>query len=644
MTYPTDRPGSGPDRSGWPVDRGPRPPFDQGRRPGPQVGPQQGAQQPYPGAAQPPARSGRNPLQPGNISRNLPAGQRSSAWSQLGPDSTTVMPPAMIPDPADEPQPRRGGPGGPGGPRGPRGPVGTGGPGPRQVPGPSGRRRASGGLIAGRIVATAVSVVVLAASALFYFVVAGANKSVADSDSVADAGEAGVVFRGGVNILLVGSDARTDQDGNPLSAQELQEVLTTADGGGVNTDTIMIVHIPEGGGQATAVSIPRDTWIPQSVTNTVKGPDSDGGTTTYKPNKINSFYGAAKFYDEEALAKQGQPESPARERATNEAGRTMLISIVQAFTGLKITHYAEVNLIGFYELSQAIGGVPVCLNAAVNDPFSGANFKAGPQEVAGSAAMAFVRQRHGLPDGDLDRVRRQQAFLAGATKKMLSAGTLTSPSKLSNLMDAAGKSLTLDKGFDLLSFASQMAGLSGGNVTFTTIPTHGASTETSSDALATDPAEIKAFFTKLNGGSTSTSSAAASSAPATVSPSSVTIDVKDATADKQSGTPVMDKLVAAGYQRGSNQDADGIGASNEHRSTTIAYPKGAAAAAAAVQKSLGFGTATEDDSVEKGHVLVVVGTDSSASGLRAPMAALAAPTTPTSSDQTLSAAGVPCVN
>ena len=205
------------------------------------------------------------------------------------------------------------------------------------------------------------------------------------------------MFRGGENILLVGSDARTDADGNPLTADQLAAVSTTLDDGGVNTDTIMVMHIPQGGGKATAVSIPRDTWIPTSVTDSVTGPYNDGTAGTYKPNKINSFYGTAKAYTEQALAAKGQGESPARERVSNEAGRTMLIKIVQAFTGLKIDHYAEVNLIGFYTLSNAIGGVPVCLNAAVNDPYSGAVFQAGPQDVEGKTAMSFVRQRHGCP-------------------------------------------------------------------------------------------------------------------------------------------------------------------------------------------------------------------------------------------------------
>ena len=354
-------------------------------------------------------------------------------------------------------------------------------------------------IVAGRIIAAVLSVAVLAGFAFAWGFANKATGAVATGNDAAKAGQAGVLFRGGENILLIGSDARTDQQGNPLTPTELAAVSTQDDGGGVNTDTIMIVHIPQGGGKATAISIPRDTWIPQSVTDIVKGPYNDGTSGPYKPNKINSFYSTAKFYTQEYEVSKGVKDAAQRERDSNNAGRTELQAIIQAFTGLHIDHYAEVNLIGFYTLSNAIGGVPVCLNAAVNDPFSGANFKAGPQEISGSAAMSFVRQRHGLPNGDLDRVRRQQAFLAGATSKMLSAGVLTSPSKLSNLMTAASRALILDSGFDLLSFAAQMADLSGGNVTFETIPTHGSETSTNTDALATDPAEIKAFFAAING-------------------------------------------------------------------------------------------------------------------------------------------------
>jgi len=481
------------------------------------------------------------------------------------------------------------------------------------------RRRTSRAVVAGRVIAALLSVAVLAGFAFAWGFANRATASVATGNASERAGQAGVLFRGGQNIMLVGSDARTDQQGNPLTAAELAAVSTQDDGGSINTDTIIIVHIPQGGGKATAVSIPRDTWIPQSVTDLVKGPYSDGTQGTYKPNKINSFYSTAKFYTQEYELSKGVKDAAQRERDSNNAGRTELQAIVQAFTGLHIDHYAEVNLIGFYTLSNAIGGVPVCLNAAVDDPYSGAVFKAGPQEISGSAAMSFVRQRHGLPGGDLDRIRRQQAFLAGATSKMLSAGTLASPSKLSNLMSAASRALVLDSGFNLLNFASQMAGLSSGNVTFETIPTHGAETSTNADALATDPAEIKAFFGKIDGKAASATSARATTA-ATIDPASVTVDVQNAAKINNLASSVSATLVAAGFKAGEVSTYPGITSSTIHSVTTIAYPSGGEAAAAKVQKALGGkGKLVKDDSLAAGHIAIAAGRDMPApTGLRSP--------------------------
>ena len=147
---------------------------------------------------------------------------------------------------------------------------------------------------------------------------------------------------------------------------------------------------------------------------------------SYKPNKINSFYGTAKAYEQQYLVSKGVTDKAELERRSNEAGRTMLIKVLQQFTGIKIDHYAEVNLISFYLLSKAVGGVPVCLVKATKDRQSGADFPAGHFEVEGSSALSFVRQRHGLPGGDLDRIKRQQMFLASAANKILSVGTLTS--------------------------------------------------------------------------------------------------------------------------------------------------------------------------------------------------------------------------
>ena len=106
-------------------------------------------------------------------------------------------------------------------------------------------------------------------------------------------------------------------------------------------------------------------------------------------------------------------------------------------------------------------------------PLSGARFPAGPQTVSGADALAFVRQRHGLPEGDLSRIRRQQVFLAAVADKVLAGGTLTDPAKLAGLVEVAQQSVVLDAGWDLLAFARQASGIAAGNLEFLTVPDPG---------------------------------------------------------------------------------------------------------------------------------------------------------------------------
>jgi len=493
--------------------------------------------------------------------------------------------------------------------------------GPPEPPGPSGRGNRSGRVILGRIVAGLISLTLLVSSGLAWAAVGGTPHNA--SSATDQAGTVGVVTRttdaqgnviavpatAGVNILIVGSDARTDAEGNPLTPAELKAVSTQLDGGGVSTDTLMIVHVPGNGAKATAISIPRDTWIGDDVVQAagVVGPYSDGTEGPYKANKINSFYGSAMTYEREYLVSQGVSDQAELQRRSAEAGRTMLIKVLQQFTGIKIDHYAEVNLIGFYLLSDAIGGVPVCLKNPVKDRQSGADFPAGHFDVSGSDALSFVRQRHGLPGEDLDRIRRQQAFLAGAADKILSVGTLTSPSKLTKLIDAANRSLVLDKGFDLLTFAQQMMNLTSGNITFTTIPTHGSQMIDGKSALKSDTAEVQAFFANLMTDRSETSA----SAPArtSVNRSATVVDVQNGTETPGMAAQAGTVVAAAGFQRGQISDYPGVTPDNQQAKTTIHYPAGGEAAAALVAKTLKVGAPVADDTVAAGHLLVVVGTD-----------------------------------
>jgi LCP family protein required for cell wall assembly len=292
---------------------------------------------------------------------------------------------------------------------------------------------------------------------------------------------------GAIDILLVGLDSRTDAAGNPLPRELFDALDVGPDQGTLNTDTVILVRIPdEAGLPTTAVSIPRDSYV------TIPG---------FGTHKINSAYARAAAAARTRLASQGVTGA-ALERQAAQAGRRTLIATVEELTGASVDHYAEVNLAGFAEITQAVGGVPVCLNAAVRDPYSGADFPAGPQTVEGPAALAFVRQRHGLPRGDLDRVVRQQAFLASFAHEVLSTGTLADPAQLSGLIAAIGRYVVVDPGWDLLAFAAQARGLTAGAISFRTIPTERPNLPTPDDGVAVevDPGAVRDFVATLSEG------------------------------------------------------------------------------------------------------------------------------------------------
>ena len=265
---------------------------------------------------------------------------------------------------------------------------------------------------------------------------------------------------GDTNILLLGLDSRRANDGSnlPRKLLNLMHVGSTSSVGGYNTNTMILIHIPAGGKKAVAVSIPRDDYV-----------DVPG----QRPKKIKEAYGYAKYASESALYKQGV-KNPELESLSREAGRTATIKTISQFLQVPIDHFAEVNLVGFYDLANAVGGIQVCLNNAVNDSqYSGAVFPAGLQTITGVDALKFVRQRHGLPNGDLDRTHRQQAFITGVITKFRSQGIFGDIGKVSALLNVAKKDVVIDSGWNVLGFLPQAKALTGGNITFHTLPIEG---------------------------------------------------------------------------------------------------------------------------------------------------------------------------
>lgn len=281
--------------------------------------------------------------------------------------------------------------------------------------------------------------------------------------------------------LLVGLDARTDANGDPLPPALLDALHAGPDEGQLHTDTIMLLHVPAAeNASAVAISIPRDSFVQIA-----------GGRGKHK---INSAYQRGLKEAQDALAEQGIAGAEL-DRRGREAGRSTLIATVQDLTGLTVDHFAEINLAGFVELTDALGGVSVCLNEPVKDSYSGVDLPAGPQTVGGPGALAFVRQRHGLDGGDLDRIARQQAFAAGLAQRLTDAGTLSDPGKLDKLVDIATRHVVLDSGWDIDQLAVQLRQVAGDSLVFHTVPTGRPDLRTPVDGVAVeiDPAAVRQF-------------------------------------------------------------------------------------------------------------------------------------------------------
>ena len=270
---------------------------------------------------------------------------------------------------------------------------------------------------------------------------------------------------GDTNLLVMGLDSRLDENGDPLP-QAMYAALHTGDAshGGLNANVLMLVHIPGDGSRATAISIPRDDYV-----DFVGCPDGEC------KGKIKEAYGLSYDQEQRRLAKQGVKGHAANQQA-REAGRKTEIATVRQFLGgVPIDHFVEVTMAAFYQIAQNVQPIQVCLKENTQDSFSGAHFHAGLQEINASQAVAFVRQRRDTvhPDlqfTDLDRSRRQQAFIASLFHQLKQADTFINPGTISSLINVAKQNTAIDAGLDPIGLARDASAISGGNLHFFTLP------------------------------------------------------------------------------------------------------------------------------------------------------------------------------
>jgi LCP family protein required for cell wall assembly len=446
---------------------------------------------------------------------------------------------------------------------------------------------------------------------------------------------------GAQNILLMGLESRTDWDGNILpnnilNALHAGSAQGVANGvGGNDTNTMILIHIPAGGKKAVGFSIPRDDWItfPTPYDGQAQG-------------KIDQAYGLAMAAEEDQLRTQNPNMSQDQVAFEgNEAGRAATVSTVEQLTGVHIDHFAEVNLDGFYELASVLGGVEVCLNHPVPyDPNSGFYaHKAGLQHLGAAMALAFVRQRDGLANGDLDRTHRQQAFLDSVMQELRNDGVLSDLTKINSLLSIAKQYVITDSGWDLLDFAAQMRDLTGGNLVFHTLPITAYETIDGQDANEINPGYIKQLVqeTFYPPAASPSSSKPKPKAVSKAAASKTTVDVYNGGETEGLAAAVSAALAKQGFKPGAIADTSALSA------TEVIYGAGAASNAGKIASEFGV-TATASSTVVAGHVEILLGADatvpSAAASPSSSSSATPIPTTGAQGGAVTAKDGIPCVD
>src|SRR5271167_3118434 len=391
---------------------------------------------------------------------------------------------------------------------------------------------------------------------------------------------------GALDILLVGMDSRADAHGNPLSPQELA-TLRAGDEVASNTDTIILVRIPDNGKSATAISIPRDTYV---------------AAPGLGKTKINGVYGQTKEEKRVSLVESGTAPDEA-EREGTEAGRDALIKTVADLTGVTVDHYAEIGLLGFSLITDALGGVAVCLKEPVFEPLSGADFPAGQQKLNGPEALSFVRQRHDLPRGDLDRVVRQQVVMASLAHSIISGKTLSSPATLKRLESAVQRSVVISSGWDVMDFVQQLSKLAGGKVAFATIPVldgAGWSDDGMQSVVRVDPHQVQDWV-----GGLLNDQADGKTEQLAYTPAKTTATVVNDTDINGLAAAVSDVLSARGFTPGPVGNSDG----SHVKTSQVRAAKSDDLGAQEISKELGGLPVVPDTSLAAGTVRVVLAND-----------------------------------
>ncbi|MFG2102621.1 LCP family protein [Micromonospora echinaurantiaca] len=252
------------------------------------------------------------------------------------------------------------------------------------------------------------------------------------------------VAKGALNIMILGSDSRDPEN-------------TT----GSRTDTIIVAHLPKDRSSAQLISIPRDTWVPV--------PRSKDGNHGGRDAKINAAY-----------AWGGVP---------------LMVQTVEKFTGVRMDHVMMIDFAGFKEIIDALGGIEVDVEktfTSIHPPRR--TFQKGVQRMDGEAALDYSRQRQQFADGDFARIRHQQQVIKAILDKAVSGGIVTNPARLNSFVKATSSAVSVDEKMSLISMATDLRGLRGGNLTFLTSPTKGTGRVGTESVVFANPEKVGPFY------------------------------------------------------------------------------------------------------------------------------------------------------
>ncbi|MBF6331660.1 LCP family protein [Nocardia transvalensis] len=490
------------------------------------------------------------------------------------------------------------------------------------------RSRARSGLLAaGRAVMAVLAIFVVVVTGAAWRTYNAALGGVTTSDALPDGPRS---LGDDQNILIMGLDSRLDQHGKPLP-QDMYDALHAGDEsvGGYNANVLILVHIPGDGSRATAISIPRDDYVTLDAASCESAPCK---------GKIKQAYGFAYQRAKDRLS--ATVTDPLElERQSREAGRKAEMATVQRFLGnVPIDHFVEVTLVAFFQIAQVVQPITVCLNEDTSDSFSGANFRKGVQQIDAAQAMAFVRQRRDPnPDlnfTDLDRTRRQQAFIVSLARKLQETGVLTSPGNLRGLLDVAKQNIAIDSKLDPMQFAQQASVLVNGGLSLYTLPVEEFGTDSiGEDINIVDVNKIRTIVRELLSPPGSRPTTTTTPAPTTVPGSSgVVLNVVNSSGRQGLAAQVAQALTARGFTAGY------LGTGAVDTDSTIAYGPGAETAALALAEQFGL-TATPSTGLDEQTIELTIGTAAADSG---PIAQLSTPDpTPTATTTTPPTATTP---